>query len=139
MEQEIQTFADAAKQTRADLDENTKWIGAAKKQQIMPITTVEVMTATIQEDAKRKVRVLHVRVTGWQEKGNPMEDAHSLATIMGFSELVATLAWSVGTNFRALILKFVDMEKEKAFLRKRGMLKGEKFYLDKDFTPAQVA
>ena len=86
VEQEIQTFANVVKQTRA---ENIKWIGAAKKQQNMPTTTVEVMNATIQEEAKRKVRALHVRVIGWQEKGNPMEDTCSLTTRMRFSELLA--------------------------------------------------
>ena len=66
------------------MDENILWIGAAKKQQNMP-TTIEVMNATIQEDAKRKVRALQVRVTGWPEKGSPMEDTCSLTTRMGLS------------------------------------------------------
>ena len=38
----------------------------------------------------------------------------------------------------ALNNRFMDIDKEKAFLSKRRALKGEKIYLDDDLTPAQV-
>ena len=43
------------------------------------------------------------------------------------------------TKSTALILKFADMEKKRAFLAKRAALKGGNIYLDEDLTPAQVA
>ena len=51
-------------------------------------------------------------------------------------------AWRAGkdpSKPRALIIKFTDMDTRRAFLSKRGALKGEKIYLDDDLTPAQVA
>ena len=40
---------------------------------------------------------------------------------------------------KALIIRFMDIDKKKAFLSKRKALKGEKIYLDDDLIPAQGA
>lgn len=142
VEKEIRSFAEVTKQTKADVEENTKWIDVVKKQKEVPVDKVAVMNATLEEEAKRRARALHVRVTGWGEKSSPKEDAKDLGTKMGVLELPIIDAWRVGkdaTKTRALILKFPDMEKKRVFLSKRTTLKGEKIYLDEDLTPAQVA
>lgn len=142
VEKEIKTFAEVAKQNKAEAEENAKWIEVVKKHKGMPDNKVEVMNATLEEEAKRRARTLHVRVTGWEEKGSPQEDAHALGTKIGASDVPIVNAWRVGkdaTRPRALILKFADMERRRAFLSKRVALKGEKIYLDEDLTPAQVA
>ena len=38
-----------------------------------------------------------------------------------------------------LSIRFMDIDKKKAFLSKRKALAGEKIYLDDDLTPVQVA
>ena len=138
-----------AKDTKAQVEHaqkeikaNAPWIEVVKKQKGTSMDRMEMMNATLEEEAKRKARVLHVRVVGWAEKGSPQEDATNLGTKIGASNIPFASAWRVGrdeSRAKALIIRFMDIDKKKAFLSKRKALKGEKIYLDDDLTPAQVA
>ena len=146
---EMQTWADIAKDAKAqaehaqnEIKANAPWIEVVKKQKGTSMDRMAMMNATLEEEAKRKARALHVRVVGWAEKGSPQEDAKNLATKIGASDIPFASAWRVGrdeSRAKALIIRFMDIDKKKAFLSKRKALKGEKIYLDDDLTPAQVA
>ena len=146
---EMQTWADMARDAKAqaehaqkEIKANAPWIEVVKKQKGTSMDRMEMMNATLEEEAKRKARVLHVRVVGWAEKGSPQEDATNLGTKIGASDIPFASAWRVGrdeSRAKALIIRFMDIDKKKAFLSKRKALKGEKIYLDDDLTPAQVA
>ena len=85
---------------------------------------------------------MHVRVVGWAEKGRPQEDAKNLGTKIGASDISFASVWRVGkdqSRAKALIIRFMDIDKKKAFLSKRKALKGEKIYLDDNLTPTQMA
>lgn len=142
VEKELKSFAEVTKKTQVEIEENAKWIDVVKKNKGIPANKIEVMNATLEEETKRKVRALHVRVTGWNEKHSPQEDAKALATKIGAQDVPILDTWRAGkdpSKPRALIIKFTDMDTRRAFLSKRGALKGEKIYLDDDLTPAQVA
>ena len=62
-----------------------------------------------------------------------------LATKMGILVMLILHEWRVGVHSEALILKFADMDKKRAFHAKQSALKVDKIYLDKDLIPAQVA
>ena len=146
---EMQTWADIAKEAKAqaehaqnEIKANAPWIEVVKKQKGTSMDRMAMMNATLEEETKRKARALHVRVVGWAEKGSPQEDAKNLGTKIGASDIPFASAWRVGrdeSRAKALIIRFMDIDKKKAFLSKRKALKGEKIYLDDDLTPAQVA
>ena len=113
-----------------------------KKHKGAPENRVEVMNATLEEEARRRARALHVRVVGWEEKGSPQEDAKALATKIGASDVPIASAWRVGkgeSQPKVLLLRFGDMDTKRAFLSKWVALKGENIYLNEDLTPTQVA
>ena len=69
-------------------------------------------------------------MVGWAEKGSPQEDAKNLRTKIGALDIPFTLAWRVGrdeSRAKALMIRFMDIDKEKAFLYKRKALKGGKY------------
>ena len=146
---EMQTWADIAKEAKAqaehaqnEIKANAPWIEVVKKQKGTSMDRMAMMNATLEEETKRKARALHVRVVGWAEKGSPQEDAKNLGTKIGASDISFASVWRVGkdqSRAKALIIRFMDIDKKKAFLSKRKALKGEKIYLDDDLTPAQVA
>ena len=75
-------------------------------------------------------------------EGSPHEDAKNLGTKIRASNIPFASAWRVGrdgSRAKALIIHFMGTNKKKAFLSKRKALKGEKIYLNEDFTRAQVA
>lgn len=109
----------------------------AKKNKGATPNRVEVMNASLQEEAKCRVRAFHVRVIVWEEKATPLEDAHALATKMGHVDMHVMHAWRVGMQSKELIPKFHDMRWKKAFLSKWSALKGLRIYLDEDLAPAQ--
>ena len=149
VEKNMQTWAEVAKDAKNqaehaqnEIKSNAPWIEIVKNHKGAIMDRVEVMNATLEEEAKRKARALHVRVTGWTEKGSPQQDAEDLRIRIGASNVPISSAWRVGrdeTKPKALIIRFTDMEKKTAFLSKRTALKGEKIYLSEDLTPAQVA
>lgn len=146
VEKEIKSFADVTKQKMESVEhvmkENAEWIEVVKKHKGMPGNRVDVMNATLEEEARRRARALHVRVVGLEEKGSPQEDAKALATKIGASNVPIASAWRVGkgeSQPKALLLRFGDMDTKRAFLSKRVALKGDKIYLNEDLTPAQVS
>ena len=146
VEKEIKSFADVAKQKMENVEhvvkENAEWIEVVKKHKGTPENRVEVMNATLEEEARRRAHALHVRVVAWEGNGSPQEDAKALATKIGASDVPIASAWRVGKGepqLKVLLLRFGDMDAKQAFLSKRVALKGEKIYLNEDLTPAQVA
>ena len=76
---EMQTWVDMAKEAKAqvqhaqkEIKANAPWIDVVKKQKG---TSMNRMNAALEEEAKRKARMVHVQVVGWAEKGSPQEDA----------------------------------------------------------------
>ena len=122
--------------------ENAEWIDVTKKNKGSAGNKVDIMNATLEEEARRKARALRVRVVGWAEKGTPQEDAKNLSVKIKADKVPIVDAWRVGSlqdkGGRILLLKFVDLEKKREFLANRGALKGEKIYFDEDLTPAQL-
>ena len=49
---------------------------------------MEMMNTTLEEEAKRKARALHVQVVGWAEKESRQEDAKNLGTKIGASDIL---------------------------------------------------
>ena len=62
----MQTWADMAKDAKAQAEHakevkaNVPWIEVVKKQKGTSMDRMEMMNATLEEEAKRKARVLHV-------------------------------------------------------------------------------
>lgn len=138
---ETTTWAQVIKETQQQVEDVGNWIEVAKQQRNVP-STPNIINDTLEEEKRRKIRALHVRVVGWKEERSPQEDAKALCTKMGINDTPFVSTWRVGKNTtrdRALILNFEHMEKRKAFLANRRALKGEKVYLEDDLTPAQVA
>ena len=95
------------------------------------VDRMEMMNTTLEEEAKRKARALHVQVVGWAEKGSP-QDARNLGTKIGASDIPFASAWRVRrdeSRAKALNVRFMDIDKKQAFLYKRKALKGEKYIL----------
>ena len=86
---------------------------------------------TLNKQAKRKARALHVQVVGWAKKGSPQEDANNLGTKIRESDIPFASAWRVGrdeSRTKALIIHIMDMEKKKAFLSNKRALKGDNIF-----------
>ena len=144
VEKKVHTWAEMAKDAvDKEVKECAPWIEVVKKNKGMPSNQTEVMNATLEEEAKRRVRALRIRVVGWAEAKTAKEDAEALCSKLGVESSLVLDAWRVGDvsdkRGRILMLKFEDIVKKDAFLAKRSGLKGEKTYLDEDLTPAQVA
>lgn len=76
------------------------------------------MNATFEEEARRKARILHVRIVGWEQKEDATKDAKALALKIGAESIPIATAWRVGkddTQPKALILRFEDMRKKRHF------------------------
>ena len=82
-------------------------------------------------------------MSGWLgRKRKPTRRCHESRNKDWASNILFVSAWRVGrdeSRTKALIIRFMDIDKKKAFLSKRKALKGEKIYLDDDLTLAQVA
>ena len=132
-------------------EEAEKWIETAKKGKgSMPITTPPstIINLTLEEEQTRKMRALHVRVTGLKDTDNVEEEVKDLLRRMAIPKPTDTRAWRVGKRGvegtsslkeRALILRFPTGEARKEFLHKRSMLKKTGIFLGDDLTVAQVA
>ena len=90
----MQTWAEVAKDAKTQAEHaqneiklNAPWIEVVKKQKGVIVDRFEVMNATLEKEAKRKARALHVRVTGWTEKGSSQQDAEDLRTRIGASDV----------------------------------------------------
>ncbi|MCO5582601.1 hypothetical protein L7F22_036499 [Adiantum nelumboides] len=71
VEKKVHTWAEMAKDAKQKVDAVNKevkecapWIEVVKKNKGMPSNQTEVMNATLEEEAKRKVRALRIRVVG---------------------------------------------------------------------------
>lgn len=141
-EREMKSWTEMAAATKKQIEDASPWIEVVKKNKGV-VNTVEVMNATLEEEARRKARAMRVRVQGWGEKGTPLEDAQKLCEKMNVTNVPILDAWRMGdgkdARGRILMLKFADLNKKASFLAQRKALKGLNVYLGDDLTPAQVA
>lgn len=138
---ETTSWAQVIQKTQKQVEDAGNWIEIAKKQRI-PQSTPHIIDETLQEERRRRIRALHVRVTGLAEGTSPKEDAQALCTLLGVEGSPYIDAWRAGkdpTREKPLLLKFIDQATKQAFLDKRSALKGGKIYLGDDLTPSQVA
>lgn len=103
VEKNIQTWPAVTKdvQTQAQYPQNevtlnAPWIEVIKKQKGAMVDTVEVMKATLEEDAERKMHTLHVHIIGWTEKGSPQQNVENLQTKIRALDIAISSAWRVG-------------------------------------------
>ena len=136
--------------TQEKVEAAEKWIEVAKKgkdKEVPPTPTL--INMTLEEEQRRRIQVLHVRVTGLKETNNVENDVTSLMSMMGVEKSTHTKAWRVGkknegtgesskSKDRALILRFSTLE-EKEFLKKRPTLKKTGIFLGDDLTLSQLA
>lgn len=139
--QETTSWAQVIQKTQKQVEDAGNWIETAKKQRTSP-SAHQIIDETLQEERRRRLRALHVRVTGLVEGGSPAEDAQALCTLLGIEGASYIDTWRAGkdpTREKPLLLKFPDHATKQAFLEKRVALKGGKIYLGDDLTPSQVA
>ena len=83
---------------------------------------------TLEEEQRRRIRALHVRVTGLKDISNVEKEVTILTSMMGVEQPLHTRAWRVGkksdgpgesSKERALILRFPSLEEKDKFLKKR--------------------
>ena len=103
---------------------------------------------TLEEEQRRRVRSLHVRVTGLKDTNNVYKEVATLMSTMGVEKPMHTRAWRVGkrsegssesSKERVLILRFPSLEEKKDFLKKRPALKKTGIFLGDDLTLSQLA
>ena len=108
--------------------------------------TPTIINVTLEEEHMRKVRALHVRVTGLKDRDDVEEEVKELLLMMG-GEATHTKAWRMGkkregngetSKERALILCFPSME-AKDFLKRHPTLKKTGVFLGDDLTLSQLA
>ena len=137
--------------TKQKVDEAEKWIEGAKKgksKETTSTSTPTLINLTLEEEQRRWVRALHVRICGLKDHDNVDVEVKELMDMMGVNELTHTRAWRVGkrsgskgetSKERALILRFPSMDAKKDFLKKRPTLKKTGIFLGDDLTLSQVA
>ncbi|MCO5585783.1 hypothetical protein L7F22_039719 [Adiantum nelumboides] len=129
------SWVEALSETQKKVEEAEKWIEVVKKgkgKDIPTTTTPDIINKTLEEEQRRRVRALHVRVTGLKDSNKVDQEVKSLMSMMGVEKPLHTRAWRVGRKNegngeslkeRALILRFPSMEEKKGFLKKRPTLK----------------
>lgn len=148
-EEKKSTWAEVISKTQKKVEEAEKWIEVAKKGKgkEVPLTPT-LINMTLEEEQRRRVRALHVRVTGFKDMDNVGKEVTSLMSMMGVEKPSHTKAWRVGkksngpgesSKERALILRFPSLEVKKEFLRKRPTLKKTGIFLGDDLTLSQLA
>lgn len=159
------SWADKIKETQKKADEAERWIESAKKgkdKEHHPPPTPTLINMTLEEEQRRRVRSLHVRVTGLKDTNNVDKEVATLMSTMGVEKPMHTRAWRVGKRSegsgesskerdkssegssespkeRALILRFPSMEEKKEFLKKRPALKKTRIFIGDDLTLSQLA
>ncbi|MCO5600674.1 hypothetical protein L7F22_054789 [Adiantum nelumboides] len=135
------SWVEALSKTQKKVEEAEKWIEVVKKgkgKDIPTTTTPDVINKTLEEEQRRRVRALHVRVTGLKDSNKVDQEVKSLMSMMGVEKPLHTGAWRVGrknegngesSKKRALILRFPSMEEKKGFLKKRPLFKKTGNYL----------
>ncbi|MCO5609914.1 hypothetical protein L7F22_064149 [Adiantum nelumboides] len=97
VEKKVHTWAEMAKDAvDKEVKECVPWIEVVKENKGMPSNQMEVMNATLEEEAKWKVRALRIRVVGWAEAKTAKEDAVALCSKLGVESLLVLDAWRVG-------------------------------------------
>lgn len=144
------SWAEVISKTQEKIEAAEKWIEVAKKgkgKEHHPPTPT-LINMTLEEEQRRRVRALHVRVTGLKETNNVDKEVANLMSMMGVEKPMHTRAWRVGkksegsgesSKERALILRFSSLEEKKDFLRKRPTLKKTGIFLGDDLTLSQLA
>ncbi|MCO5564111.1 hypothetical protein L7F22_017767 [Adiantum nelumboides] len=145
------SWVEALFKTQKKVEEAEKWIEVVKKgksKDIPTTTTPDIINKTLEKEQRRRVRALHVRVTGLKDSNKVDQEVKSLMSMMGVEKPLHTGAWRVGrknegngesSKERALILRFPSMEEKKGFLKKRPTLKKTGIFLGDDLTPSQLA
>ncbi|MCO5551432.1 hypothetical protein L7F22_004935 [Adiantum nelumboides] len=135
--------------TNQKAEEAEKWIEVAKEGKSKETTaTPTIINLTLEEEQRRRVRSLYVRICSPKDKNNVDEEVKELMALMGIHEPMHSRAWRVGhkkneskeetSKERAFILCFTSME-AKNFLKKRPTLKKTGTFLDDDLTLSQLA
>lgn len=158
------SWADMITETQKKADEAERWIEVAKKgkdKEYHPPTPT-LINMTLEEEQRRRVRSLHVRVTGLKDTNNVDKEVATLMSTMGVEKPMHTRAWRVGkrsegsgesskergkrsegssesSKERALILRFPSLEEKKDFLKKRPALKKTGIFIGDDLTLSQLA
>lgn len=146
IKEQVRAIQDVGKK----VDEATKWIEVVKKGKSKEVatSTPTLINMTLEEEQRRRMRALHVRVSGLKDHDNVDAEIKDLMHMMSIDEPTHTRAWRVGkknggseenSKERALILRFPSMEVKKEFLKKRATLKKTGIFLGDDLTLSQVA
>ena len=121
------TWVDVMTKTQQKVDEAEKWIEGAKKGKAKEITSTSTPTLinlTLEEEQRRRVRALHVRICGLEDHDNVDVEVKELMDMMGVNEPTHTRAWRVGkksgskgetSKERVLILLFHPWTQKKTF------------------------
>ena len=143
------SWVEVLSKTQKKVEEAEKWIEVAKKGKGKDFpATPDIINKTLEEEQRRRVRALHVRVTGLKDLNKVDQEVKSLMSMMGVEKPSHTQAWRVGkknegnvgsSKERALILRFPSIEEKKDFLKKRPTLKKTGIFLGDDLTLSQLA
>ena len=146
---EKKSWATVISATQKKVEEAEKWIEVTKKGKGKEAPcTPTLINMTLEEEQRRRMRSLHVRVTGLKDINNVEKEVTILTYMMGEEKPSHTKAWRVGkkrddpgesSKERALILRFPSLEEKKKFLKKRPTLKKTGIYLGDDLTLSQLA
>lgn len=158
-EEKKSSWVEVITMTQKKVEEAEKWIEVAKKGKdkeaaSTPTSTPTIINMTLEEEQRRRIRALHVRVTGLKDANDIDKEVTSLMSMMGMEKPLHTKAWRVGkrsetrgesskegesSKDRALILRFPSLEDKKEFLKKRPTLKKTGIFLGDDLTLSQLA
>ena len=148
-DEEKKSWAAVISATQKKVEEAEKWIEVAKKGKGKEAPcTPTLINMTLEEEQRRRMRALHVRVTGLKDINNVEKEVTTLTSMMGVDKPSHTKAWRVGkrsdgpresSKERALILRFPSLEEKKKFLKKRPTLKKTGIFLGDDLTLSQLA
>lgn len=148
-EEKKASWVEVLSKTQKKMEENEKWIEVVKRGKGKEtLGTPALINMTLEEEQRRRVRALHVRVTGLKDENNVEKEVASLMTMMGVEKSSHTRAWRVGkkkeglgetSKEKALILRFSSLEEKKEFLRRRPTLKKTGIFLGDDLTLSQLA
>lgn len=148
-EEKKASWVEVLSKTQKKMEENEKWIEVVKRGKGKETPgTPALINMTLEEEQRRRVRALHVRVTGLKDENNVEKEVASLMTMMGVEKPSHTRAWRVGkkkeglgetSKEKALILRFSSLEEKKEFLRRRPALKKTGIFLGDDLTLSQLA
>lgn len=146
-EEKKSSWAEVIAKTQKKVEEAEEWIEVAKKgkgKETPPTPTL--INMTLEEEQRRRIRALHVRVTGLKDINKVEDEVSNLMSMMGVEKPLHTKAWRVGkksegssSKERALILRFPSLEEKKEFLKKRPTLKKTGIFLGDDLTLSQIA